>query len=111
MGHHSATSGEFDSMARHPKITSLSDADAAPSGHPNGETASFSQQNSKYNVTDTGRNRDYWHELEFETANVTKKDFWDVAGRHPAEDAKSYWDSAPTHHSNGATASFQHIRF
>ena len=108
MGHHTATGGEFDNAARHPKIGSLSDADSAPTGHPNGATASFSQKHSKYNDTntDTGKSRDYWHELEFETANVTKKDFWDVAGRHPEEDSKSYWDKQPAGHSNGATASF-----
>ena len=111
MGHHTATGGEFDNLARHPKITSLSDEDSAPAGHPNGATASFLQKNSKYNVTDTGKNRDYWHELEFESANVTKKDFWDQAGRHPGEDAKSYWDAQPAGHSNGATAAFQHLKF
>jgi len=114
MGHHSATAGEFDNMARHPKITSLSDEDGAPAGHPNGATASFSQKNSKYNETNTGKSRDYWHELDFETAHShdpKKKDFFHEAARHPEEDAKSFWDSQPAGHSNGATASFQHIRF
>jgi hypothetical protein len=111
MGHHSASAGEFDNMARTPKITSLSDEDSAPAGHPNGATASFSQKNSKYNVTETqtGKSRDYWHELEFETANnhsLHKGDFWDVAARHPEEDSKGFWDAEPKGHSNGATASF-----
>ena len=49
MGHTSATAGEFDNLARHPKIASSSELDAGePTSHANGFTASFNQMKNHH---------------------------------------------------------------
>lgn len=48
MGHESGTAGEFDNLARHPKIAASSELDyGEPTFHNNGFTASFNQMKHK----------------------------------------------------------------